>query len=1279
MMTIITEITGSNQNDDGGIRIMPSRIVSQIDITNVTSITADKLCRICGRYGEDNLTPIFCNIANDNRIIDVINKYLPITISENKEKLPNNICHLCMSHLIDWQCLIDKCKLTDIWLHKLFNIPYSTSNDELQEKEQQIEIINEPLKIDIKRFHRNSDFDHDYCAVSPPPPVRCITVSPPSDYKGINNEQYESDSESNHNHPVYDNFTVSASISEDIGEVDSDRIRRTYSKRQITVDSHENRNNEDSFSSSKKQKQEDSSAVKILQDISNKGKKYKIFSLSVCEKKDHCVKEEGVKKESTNKMDGSDIIIGDKSVVTENDNDSRDTLSPSPPVALYSDVDEVNSTSKINGDLAPPVPSTEVITSEKYIAKQRYKVGITLVKQINSSNKGNSHVENYVEGIENLDSINITISKPYYIGYKRSVKSNKYYKQAYGRYYIFNCTYCVLFKMTANEYGKHMKSFHPDKPLKCPICKFVFKEDYNLIIHLQVTSCGRPFSINEDVGDSVSDENHKTNLNEDNNQVIGIEKTQSDNLEFSVTVRLPHLNFSSNNNDYSNSVENGSVIQSESEGLDTSNNQQSTFHTENSSYEITIETWKPSTSYVTFEPGIVILDSLFCFSSDLRSILTSEIKKLLRMQILSLFDCNALKMMLDTKVSEFLKTAQDDKVITIKSVDSSAALEGKNDQVIEPFAKKLLIRQKSMKKAIKPLKKLGKVRPSLKELYSAGPRAKLIRRGRPVIECKQRMCNECGVKLKSSKDLWRHRKLNHIERKCSYCDSVFFSLKKLNKHEKEHKKDNLLRCEACSVKFDKKENLQKHNLLVHNIGEYVCCEVCDKKFVSKSSLHCHKRNVHGSQQHLCPYCGQMYKTLGALRSHLKDKHSDSSKNFHCPTCKKSFKNNSKLKIHMARHSSKKDVFCCAECHKPFFSKDSLKQHQEKHLTEPVAFCLICGSGFYRASRLPGHLRDVHWTTVNKEANEQFPCLVCNVMLEDNDSLAQHMLFHSEDDKVKEIVYGGDEGRFKCMDCEKFVQTKKDYALHKFFIHEEEPFKCYIDVCGCKFWSKAALDVHEMDVHNRHMHVCLRCNERFHTLKKKRIHMQKFHSDEISKSYDCKICNKSFRTAYTLDRHSVVHSNNKLYTCDRCGRLFSLPQILAKHLLWHKRQEGSCDASDDEEGVEYDGDVIDDEIRELEEEEDEEQQQEEEVELELVEGDCESEEVNKQQEEQSNLVIEEVLSVSTIFRCPGCNIVFKTKCQLATHFKESHLKHSEGGINYEPNEVLQLSMVESDMY
>ena len=141
-------------------------------------------------------------------------------------------------------------------------------------------------------------------------------------------------------------------------------------------------------------------------------------------------------------------------------------------------------------------------------------------------------------------------------------------------------------------------------------------------------------------------------------------------------------------------------------------------------------------------------------------------------------------------------------------------------------------------------------------------------------------------------------------------------------------------CEICGKDFSTQDSLKLHHYRWHRPDRddkglrkgakiYKCeHEGCNKVFSDSSNYKKHYDAVHlNIRKHLCEKCSFMFKTKGALRSHLNACHEkDISKShlFECSICSKRFTTNAKLGIHKTVHTNLKPFTCTYEgCGKSF--------------------------------------------------------------------------------------------------------------------------------------------------------------------------------------------------------------------------------------------------------------------------------------------------------------------------------------------------------------------------
>ena len=51
-------------------------------------------------------------------------------------------------------------------------------------------------------------------------------------------------------------------------------------------------------------------------------------------------------------------------------------------------------------------------------------------------------------------------------------------------------------------------------------------------------------------------------------------------------------------------------------------------------------------------------------------------------------------------------------------------------------------------------------------------------------------------------------------------------------------------------------------------------------------------------------------------------------------------------------------------------------------------------------------------------------------------------------------------------------------------------------------------------------------------------------------YKCEVCQKSFGNSYQLQKHGIVHSDERNFHCEECGRDFKKKEYLVDHMRSH---------------------------------------------------------------------------------------------------------------------------------
>ncbi|KAJ6626585.1 Zinc finger protein [Pseudolycoriella hygida] len=131
-------------------------------------------------------------------------------------------------------------------------------------------------------------------------------------------------------------------------------------------------------------------------------------------------------------------------------------------------------------------------------------------------------------------------------------------------------------------------------------------------------------------------------------------------------------------------------------------------------------------------------------------------------------------------------------------------------------------------------------------------------------------------------------------------------------------------------------------------------------------------------------------------------------------------------------------------------------------------------------------------------------------------------------------------------CTSKFSDPHDLNKHKKLCHFLKPVLC-CDVCGRGFKVKVGLEMHR-SYHFDPKLPCKICEKLFRNTRALNKHML-VHSQE--RKFKCETCGKSYQTRYTLRIHKRVHTNEKPYQC-HCGVSFAYKCLLKAHNEKHHK-------------------------------------------------------------------------------------------------------------------------------
>uniref|UniRef100_A0A4W5NDU6 C2H2-type domain-containing protein n=1 Tax=Hucho hucho TaxID=62062 RepID=A0A4W5NDU6_9TELE len=117
----------------------------------------------------------------------------------------------------------------------------------------------------------------------------------------------------------------------------------------------------------------------------------------------------------------------------------------------------------------------------------------------------------------------------------------------------------------------------------------------------------------------------------------------------------------------------------------------------------------------------------------------------------------------------------------------------------------------------------------------------------------------------------------------------------------------------------------------------------------------------------------------------------------------------------------------------------------------------------------------------------------------------------------------------CSFCEKVLPNRAALSRHLQHHTGEKPYHC--EECGKDYGSKTTLKIHNMQVHHKGTKdfICNECDQQPHL---------------------CNVCGKHFIQKSHLDRHKMIHTGEKPFSCEHCAMAFNRPEYLRMHLKLH---------------------------------------------------------------------------------------------------------------------------------
>ncbi|KAM3722404.1 Zinc finger protein [Dirofilaria immitis] len=395
---------------------------------------------------------------------------------------------------------------------------------------------------------------------------------------------------------------------------------------------------------------------------------------------------------------------------------------------------------------------------------------------------------------------------------------------------------------------------------------------------------------------------------------------------------------------------------------------------------------------------------------------------------------------------------------------------------------------------------------------------------------------DCNLQNESSASTWVHHSLNmpissntRYLARCSICDALFDLEEYLN-HAKNCRLEKCYKCDTCGKEYNKEHNLKLHHLGQHDKAviendKYIC-SFCPKKYARLAAYYAHLQ-IHGLNDSLiCTFCKEEFDYQALLNKHLRLEH-----------CYPRLEDIATVEI-------------CKKCGIAMLSKEAMNEHKQMHRkinktmkrnkrkreSDPgdrTHKCEACGKTFRKKFELMRH-----YVVHTKE--RRFVCEICGKRFSQKASLGQHTLIHNASTAQSH----------KCSFCDATFSQAGNLRRHVKLLHPPDAashtvFRCL--KCTCVFTSLQPLQVHARKRHPEQV-----------ASKNSLIAEEEIADPEKQgkkrKLFYCYICGKVFGKTSDLVRHYRIHSGERPFSCNRCGRDFNLKSSLKLHMDSHVRAD-----------------------------------------------------------------------------------------------------------------------------
>jgi len=187
----------------------------------------------------------------------------------------------------------------------------------------------------------------------------------------------------------------------------------------------------------------------------------------------------------------------------------------------------------------------------------------------------------------------------------------------------------------------------------------------------------------------------------------------------------------------------------------------------------------------------------------------------------------------------------------------------------------------------------------------------------------------------------------------------------------------------------------------------------------------------------------------------------------------------------------------------------------------------------------------------------YPCHLCYTPFKTEEEIREHFrLKHPDDQNFLEdgIYYNKEKQVFVCPHCKLEVCKKQRNSIYFTYHMRKCKNQLYNITRSCPTCNKEFSNFH---TYTRHIQnkcgqtssMCHICSMVFKTKEAMKTHVKYVHANNLTR-HKCTLCESSFKREADLKRHFTMHMGSQDWSCDKCGKAFTLKRHLQAHIKTH---------------------------------------------------------------------------------------------------------------------------------